>query len=499
MKKKILLLNPPSLQKTKYLRDFYCSHISKANYYWQPYDLLVLSGILFENGYEFFVLDATVENLKFDAAKKRIVSLSPDIIIFVTGTVSFSNDATFLGELKNIFPDTLFFGSGDILYHLPEESLSKNQWLDGILMDFTSPEIVLLVEEPSVQNLKTIITRENFIGTSGDNKSIPARRLKPATPENFLFDLFGLQHENRKYFEIPVPRHEKFPLNLYSLPHTKHKLFTSLSTSFACPFRCSFCHILSIPFKARILENVLLELKHINSLNIREIWFRDFTFSFDRERTIKLCEKIKKNFKFDWITVTRVDCVDKELLQIMKSAGCHTIQFGVETANEDILMKYRKPISNNEVREIFSICKKLKIRILAHFMIGFPEEDKYSILDTIKFAKEINPDYASFNVPSPFLGTELRKKVLENNLIDPMLSYDLLDNSLPVIKTEKLNPEIMENLLKKAIREFYFRPKYLITMLKRVSTIYQLKILINEFFYFLFSFVYKSKIANHKS
>ena len=43
-KQTIVLLNPPG--KHKYLRDYYCSHISKAHYYWAPYDLIVLSAQL---------------------------------------------------------------------------------------------------------------------------------------------------------------------------------------------------------------------------------------------------------------------------------------------------------------------------------------------------------------------------------------------------------------------------------------------------------------------
>ena len=40
----ILLLNPPG--KKCYLRDYYCTSISKSDYYYHPIDLLYLSGTL---------------------------------------------------------------------------------------------------------------------------------------------------------------------------------------------------------------------------------------------------------------------------------------------------------------------------------------------------------------------------------------------------------------------------------------------------------------------
>jgi len=39
--RKVLLLNPPG--DRLYIRDQFCSHVSKGTYYWQPQDLLMLS------------------------------------------------------------------------------------------------------------------------------------------------------------------------------------------------------------------------------------------------------------------------------------------------------------------------------------------------------------------------------------------------------------------------------------------------------------------------
>ncbi|MEI7562612.1 MAG: hypothetical protein WCJ39_02625 [bacterium] len=51
---------------------------------------------------------------------------------------------------------------------------------------------------------------------------------------------------------------------------------------------------------------------------------------------------IDKKYNFGWFGFSRVDVLDKETMQLMKQAGCHTIRFGVESGNEYILKTYGK-------------------------------------------------------------------------------------------------------------------------------------------------------------
>src|SRR5208283_2675952 len=92
-KRKILLLNPPGDQL--YLRDYYCSHSSKARYYWHPYDLLVQSGILAQE-HEVQALDANVLGLTNAQALDRIKDMDIDTLFFLTGGVSWRNDFDFV-------------------------------------------------------------------------------------------------------------------------------------------------------------------------------------------------------------------------------------------------------------------------------------------------------------------------------------------------------------------------------------------------------------------
>ncbi|MFK7786624.1 MAG: hypothetical protein AB8B56_16000, partial [Crocinitomicaceae bacterium] len=64
-KTKIALFNPPG--DKIYIRDYYCSKVSKAYYYPQPVDLLIQSAYFPEEEYDITVIDAIAEKKSLDA------------------------------------------------------------------------------------------------------------------------------------------------------------------------------------------------------------------------------------------------------------------------------------------------------------------------------------------------------------------------------------------------------------------------------------------------
>src|SRR3989344_6619387 len=114
-RKLILLLNPPG-DKT-YLRDYYCSKVSKTDYIYQPTDLLLLSGILFQD-YDIQFIDAIADRLSIEKCKDKILKINPDIIVCLTGSVSKNIDFEFIkdvkGEMNRLGKNIVLIGTGDV-------------------------------------------------------------------------------------------------------------------------------------------------------------------------------------------------------------------------------------------------------------------------------------------------------------------------------------------------------------------------------------------------
>ncbi len=131
---RVLVLNPPGDQR--YLRDYYCSHTSKARYFWHPIDLLYQSGIL-GSQHEVVGLDANVLMLSHEEAGRRVREMNPEAILFLTGGVSWRQDFDFIESLEP--PRSMpIIGTGDIMTAKRQEMLERHPWLSAVLMDFTS-------------------------------------------------------------------------------------------------------------------------------------------------------------------------------------------------------------------------------------------------------------------------------------------------------------------------------------------------------------------------
>lgn len=450
--KKVLLLNPPG--DKLYLRDQHCSSTSKASYYWPPVDLLMQSGILSE-GNEVTVIDAIIEKMDEESCLNRIKLHSPDFILFVTGVVSWVKDLSFMKRVKEETGAGMA-ASGGMLLSEYREIMERYEFLDIILMDFSSDclSVFLKGEEPSYD----VCMRK-------DNEIV----LKP--------------YRKLKEFSIPVPRHELFPLKKYRLPHNRLSPFSSVMTNYGCPFNCSFCIAQKVDFKYRPVENVMEELKFLVSIGVREVFIKDFTFGIPRAAAEELCRRIKEELPgLSWICESRVNVMDEGILAAMKEAGCHTIQFGVESASQELLDSSDKGITVEQIRSVFQACRRLGIRTLAHFILGLPGETEDSLMDTIKLAKEIKCDYASFNMATPTPGTSLREKCIENNWLGD--DSEELDSSLdfPVINTPMLPRERLWYLRNYALKSFYLDPSYIIRKLFSIKSANELITLFREGF-----------------
>lgn len=426
MKKNILLLNPPG--DRLYLRDCYCSTVAKANYYWHPLDLLVQSGILGKN-YNITVLDANVLRVKPNDALQQIFNMDLEAILFLIGSLSWNEDLKFIKAIKKQNPSIKLIGSGEVLRFEGQKVMEQFQFIDAILLDFTSDAIL------------------NFLDSSKDANKI----------DNFIYRFNNriIQGDilNNTTFEIPCPKHERFPLNSYKLPFGKREKFASILTTYGCPYKCTFCNTGTLGFKKRSVDNFMEELEYIANLGINKIFVRDATFGADPQHAQEICTRIiKNNIKIEWNCFSRVDTLDKDLLRLMKKAGCYLIQFGVESGDERVLERYNKHIKVDKILEAFENCRRYKIDTVAHFILGLPGEDSISLAKTINLAKKINTTYASFNIAEPRFGTGLREEYISNNWIDPHL----------------YNYPSKKQLLKLrnfALRDFYLRPAYILNRL----------------------------------
>lgn len=447
----VLLLNPPGNQRI--FRDYFCSKVSKASYYYHPVDLLFLSGWLSES-YHVRALDAVVQGLGPKAAAAYVEALKPEAVVSLTSAPSFEEDLELFRRIKsNGSPHLLV--TGDIALEYGESLLRRHPEIDGALMDFSTPDILELLEgQPS----------RNAVYRNGDGSIV-------STPVQ----------KDRGVFNVPRPRHELFPLGAYRFILARRRRFATVLTDFGCPYPCSFCISGHLGFKLRDLEGVVEEIAFLHRLGFREIFFRDQTFGVHKSRTLELCRSLARmDPPIGWVCFSRTDVVDDPLLDAMKEAGCHTVIFGLESANHEVLSGHGKSIPREVTEQAVASCASRGIRSLGTFILGLPGEDEEAVRRTIRWATELPLDFATFNAATPRMGTDMRRLALEQGWADPhRLDLDS-SRGKPAISTERLSTERLEALREEAIVSFYGRPSYVARRMFRSRSLHDLYSLISE-------------------
>ena len=437
--KKILLLNPPG--DKKYFRDYYCTKVSKADYYYHPLDLVYLTGRL-SGSFKVAVIDAIADKLGEKECEQKIIDENPDYIISLVSSPSLIADLDFLKNIKETAPNIEIIATGDIYRELKASALEKQPFVDAVLLDFSTDDIVRYLLRENDAKIKNIIYRS----------------------ANGIIE--GEEDHQSGVFDIPVPRWELFNLENYSFPFSRRKNFVSLLTDFGCAFKCDFCPVSTLGFKLRDLDSVIQELRFLKKLGTRELFIRDQTFGVNKSRTIELCDlMVKEKFNFSWSCFSRVDVLSEDVLKAMRAAGCHTVMFGIESADEELLKSHKKNINLSNIESAVNLIKKNGLRTVGTFILGFPKETRESVLKTIDLAKSLNLDFASFNIATPRFGTEFRKEALENNWVNSEVKVMESADSAPVwINQELSNDEIFE-LKNFAVKSFYLRPSYILRRL----------------------------------
>jgi len=453
---KILLINPPYHKKKIFRKS-----MEEVGALLPPLGLAYIAAVLEKHGNKVKIIDGPVlttrKDYDYNELRTDIESFQPDII-GVTATSPQIKDAINTIDLaKEINKDIITFLGGPHITALPK-ILSKIENLDfGIYGEgeFTFLDIIKRIEKKEkLEGLNGLIWREN-----NEVKYLLREHIK---------DLDTLPFPARHL--LPMELYRPSPANYRRLPATQ------IMTSRGCPYSCVFCHkpIFGKQFRPHSAKRVLDEIEHlITKYGIKDIQIFDDTFTMNKERAEEICKGIiERKLDIVWNCMTRIDRVDPDLLKIMKRAGCYEIGYGVESGSERILKLIKKYTSKDAIKKAFEWTKEEDIEIRAFFMIGFPTETREDILETISFAKELNPDIAQFMVTTPYPDTELWelcKQYGEINIGDWSNFTFYAPQSAPFTPFSLKKDEIDE-LYSKAIKSFYLRPRFVLNQLLKIRS-----------------------------
>ncbi|WP_287584749.1 radical SAM protein [Candidatus Borrarchaeum sp.] len=449
---KVLLISPP------YMELYGATRISEG--VTPPLGIMYIASILEKNDIDVSIIDGDASSLTWKKLAELIKKESPDIVGITSTTPTIKQVHKTARIAKYVKEDTIVVIGGIHASTLPEETLLPKE-----------VDIVIRGEADyiTLQLVKSLENGKSFKDVLGISYKENGRFIhNPPAP---LID---------KLDDLPFPAHHLINQGDYRLPITRkltrHK-FTVIISSRGCPYQCIFCatrNVFGNICRFRSPKNTVDEIEFVlNKLNVKEILFYDDTFTLNIKRAIEICnEIIERGLDFIWQCGSRVDRINREILSKLYKAGCRRIGYGIESGSQEILNRIKKGITLDQARKSIKLTKEMGISVLASFMFGHPGETLKTAEATIKFAKELNPDWANFFVATPFPGTELYEYAKSKGLIqDTDWSKYLVFPDTPLMETDELSGEMLLELHKRAYKEFYLRSNYLISRFARLVSL----------------------------
>lgn len=430
-------------------------------------DLGYMCAALKKTGIDVMIRDYMGERKNKKDFLSDLKTFKPDLIVCSITTATILSDLDTFRLAKAVNPDIVTVAKGAYFYctDFNTENYGIFQPMDYALAGESETIIDKLVlalnRAQDISSLKGVVWRgENSYVSNG--------------PADFVENLDS----------ISFPERAAMNNNLYTSPDTGEPMAT-IQTDRGCPFECTYCLSPVISGKMiryRSTENILEEIEEcINKYNIRNFFFKSDTFTANSQHVRRLCNRIiEKKLDIRWVANSRVKPIDYETLSLMKEAGCWLVGFGIESGNEETLMRIKKGITIEGIINAVQLTKKAGLQIYGFFMFGFPWETDKHVLDTIKFAKRLALDYYEFHLAIFYPGTPLYQEAFNEGLIS--------ENSSPIGKNYFTNPSGTRYLSKKellryrkkAIISIYFSPVYII---RRLIKVRNFKNLVNMFRY----------------
>ncbi len=468
----ILVLEPPAVSKYGNQRIYGGNGGNKSDFRKAPIDVLWISGYLRKHGFDNVFRDANNSRESIEDVRRLFVASPPDIVFLSTSTCTLYQDMEVARIAKDVNPSCLTVGVGTHLMALTEDTMKESPGLDVAVYSNEWEQVALDV----VRNRTDLSKARGIMYRTAGGDLI---RTDPH-PE--------LHH----YDDLGFPAHDKLRKDIYRDPTMKRFPKTMVQFSRACIAKCNFCCQPAFfgNVMKRSVPSIIEEMKWVQSLGFRELFLNDATFTFDHKWNMEIFDAmLREGIDLTWFCATRAHCLNRDLLKMMKRAGCHTIGIGMESADDQVLKNIKKGVRREQIRQSVAMVREAGMDALLFCVVGFPGETRESMRETLQFLKSVNASFITLGIAVPAPGTDFYRQMDANGYLMHK-RWDLYDPlKKPVYSYPNLSGEEIHEFAAHGLREFYLRPSYIWDRVRAIKSPADIGLYASNFFGFMKRYV----------
>jgi len=334
------------------------------------------------------ILDAQCQSLTYHQIVKAITRDKWDIVGISYWTVQAQFAENLSRAIKSMRPQTIIIHGGVHSTLKPEDALKTADYCVRFEGEKSFHELVeALYQGKPVKDIAGIAYKEN-----GRMVANPPRPLV------------------KNIDEFPFPAYHLLPIEEYKMPlHVVGGERMPIVGSRGCPYDCSFCVspiLWQKKVRFRSARNIVDEMKMvIDRYGIKKFHFWDDNFTINRRYVRGLCQLIiEEKLGIQWVCLDRAEHINRsrDLLPLMREAGCIGVEIGLESANPDTFIHIHKNQAIDASRKVIKNLKAAGLKPLYTCMAFNPGETIIGYYLQKEFLDRAQEGYKWFEYFHPF-------------------------------------------------------------------------------------------------
>ena len=241
-----------------------------------------------------------------------------------------------------------------------------------------------------------------------------------------------------------------------------------IETDRGCPYTCRFCEAPSLVglykentgqmyFRRKRWSTVKQEIDlYREKYDAEYIYFNAETFLAMSRKEFDEFTKMYDTVRLPFWMQTRVETLSEHHVRQLEKVGCNRISIGLEHGNEEFRKRIvGKGFTNQSIIDLFQVLDKYSVPITINNILGFPDETRELIFDTIELNRQLGTDSVNAYIFQPYRGSAMFDDAISRGYIQP----DSPTNS-PILGSVLTMPTISQEELLGLVRAFSLYVKF---------------------------------------
>ena len=398
-----------------------------------PLGLGYLAAVLLQDGFAVDLVDMDVEDMGEGELAALLERVRPAVVGISATTLTVKNAIRVAKIVKRSSPDALVVLGGPHTTVRPLDALCY-PWVDVVVRGEGERTFLELCRAVRAGGELPAPINGTTWRVNGGCRALP--------PRARILDLDTL----------PFPARHLMPLDRYNIPGT-------VLTSRGCPFACGFCAgplVLGRRYTARSAECVVDEVQTLIDLfGLTSFYFVDDTMTASARRLLRLCDGMRRlripsrlTRRLKWTCEARADSATRATLAAMASAGCTTIQFGMESGSQALLDTLGKKVTLEQIENAVAWSRAAGISPVLSMVFPHPDETEVTFRQTLAFIQKLYDLGAEKIIPAlltPFPGTRFFEERERLGLMVLTADTDEYNLGTPVVTTPNFGLDKIAN------------------------------------------------------